>query len=126
MSASKSDCRVRPVQLLVLVLLGMLAPGGPGKPQNNGNPRSRFSSSSHTPRRGWRCARQIHCEHHSGRNLNPTPLIVNNQAGGSSTVGTTAVAQSPGNEHMLVTFISGQVAAPLAAGKGRQLTTISP
>ena len=50
--------------------------------------------------------------------LNPTPLIVNNQAGGSSTVGTTAVAQSPGNEHMLLTFISGQVAAPLAAGKG--------
>ena len=61
-----------------------------------------------------------------GGNLNPTPLIVNNQAGGSSTVGATAVAQSPGNEHMLLTFISGQVAAPLAAGRGRQRITISP
>jgi putative tricarboxylic transport membrane protein len=50
--------------------------------------------------------------------LNPTPLVVVNQAGGSGTVGTTAVAQSPGNDHMLVTFISGQVAAPLVAGKG--------
>jgi len=64
-----------------------------------------------------------------GANLNPTPLIVVNQPGGSSTVGTTAVAQSPGNEHMLVTFISGQVAAPLGAGKGaatyRDLTLIA-
>ena len=50
--------------------------------------------------------------------LNPTPLVVVNQAGGSGTVGTTAVAQAPGNDHMLVTFISGQVAAPLVAGKG--------
>ncbi len=53
-----------------------------------------------------------------GAKLNPTPLIVVNQAGGGSTVGTTAVAQSPGNEHMLLTFISGQVAAPMVAGKG--------
>ncbi len=53
-----------------------------------------------------------------GAKLNPTPLIVVNQGGGSGTVGTTAVAQSPGNEFMLLTFISGQVAAPLVAGKG--------
>ncbi len=53
-----------------------------------------------------------------GAKLNPTPLIVVNQGGGSGTVGTTAVAQSPGNENMLLTFISGQVAAPLVAGKG--------
>ncbi|HET8542409.1 MAG TPA: tripartite tricarboxylate transporter substrate binding protein [Anaeromyxobacter sp.] len=51
-------------------------------------------------------------------NLNPTPLVVVNQAGGSGTVGTTAVAQQPGNDHVLLTFISGQVAAPLVAGKG--------
>jgi putative tricarboxylic transport membrane protein len=50
--------------------------------------------------------------------LNPTPLVVVNQGGGSGTVGTTTVAQSPGNEHMLLTFISGQVAAPLVVGKG--------
>jgi putative tricarboxylic transport membrane protein len=53
-----------------------------------------------------------------GAKLNPTPLIVVNQGGGSGTVGTTSVAQSPGNEHMLLTFISGQVAGPLVAGKG--------
>lgn len=51
-------------------------------------------------------------------NLNPTPLVVVNQAGGSGTVGTTAVAQQSGNDHVLLTFISGQVAAPLVAGKG--------
>ena len=63
-----------------------------------------------------------------GAKLNPTPLIVVNQGGGSGTVGTTTVAQSPGNENMLLTFISGQVAAPLVAGKGaatyRDLTLI--
>jgi putative tricarboxylic transport membrane protein len=60
--------------------------------------------------------------------LNPTPLVVVNQAGGSGTVGTTAVAQQPGNDHVLLTFISGQVAAPLVAGKGtatyKELTLI--
>ena len=50
--------------------------------------------------------------------LNPTPLIVINHAGSSGTVGTASVAQSPGNENMLLTFVSGQVAAPLTAGKG--------
>jgi putative tricarboxylic transport membrane protein len=50
-------------------------------------------------------------------NLCPVPIIVNNQAGGSSTIGTTGVAHSKGNALTLLTFISGQVAAPLAAGK---------
>jgi len=61
--------------------------------------------------------------------LCPSPLMVTNQAGGSGLVGTTTVAQSKGNTHMLLTYISGQVAAPLAAGKGaatyRDLTMIS-
>jgi putative tricarboxylic transport membrane protein len=50
--------------------------------------------------------------------LCPVPLMVMNQPGGGSTIGTTSVAQSPGNVHMLLTFISGQVAAPMVAGKG--------
>ena len=50
--------------------------------------------------------------------LSPVPLIVVNQAGGSGTIGMTSVAQSPGNVHMLMTFISGQVTSPLVAGKG--------
>ena len=53
-----------------------------------------------------------------GEKLCPVPLIVVNQAGGSGTIGMTTVAQSPGNIHMLMTFISGQVTAPLVAGKG--------
>jgi putative tricarboxylic transport membrane protein len=50
--------------------------------------------------------------------LCPQPLMVMNQAGGSGTIGMTTVAQAPGNVHMLMTFISGQVTAPLVAGKG--------
>jgi len=50
--------------------------------------------------------------------LSPVPLIISNQAGGSGTVGMTSVAQSRGNVHMLMTFISGQVTAPMVAGKG--------
>jgi putative tricarboxylic transport membrane protein len=61
--------------------------------------------------------------------LCPVSFLVTNQAGGSGMVGTTAVAQSKGNVHMLLTFISGQVAAPLAAAKAaatfRDLTLIS-
>jgi putative tricarboxylic transport membrane protein len=61
--------------------------------------------------------------------LCPVSLIVSNQAGGSSTIGTTAVAQAKGNPHMLLTFISGQVSAPLVAGKGaatyRELSMIA-
>jgi putative tricarboxylic transport membrane protein len=50
--------------------------------------------------------------------LNPTQLIIVNQPGGSGTIGTTNVAQAKGNATMLLTFISGQVAGPLLAGKG--------
>jgi len=50
--------------------------------------------------------------------LCPVPLIVVNQAGGSGTIGTTNVAQAKGTTNMLLTFISGQVAGPLVAGKG--------
>ena len=50
--------------------------------------------------------------------LCPVALIVSNQAGGSGTIGTTSVAQSKGVTNMLLTFISGQVAGPLVAGKG--------
>ena len=53
-----------------------------------------------------------------GEKLCPVPIIVVNQAGGSGTIGMTSVAQSPGNVHMMMTFISGQVTAPLVAGKG--------
>jgi len=53
-----------------------------------------------------------------GEKLCPVPLIVVNQGGGSGTIGMTTVAQSPGNVHMLMTFISGQVTSPLIAGKG--------
>jgi putative tricarboxylic transport membrane protein len=53
-----------------------------------------------------------------GEKLCPVPMIVVNQAGGSGTIGMTTVAQSPGNTHMLMTFISGQVTSPLVAGKG--------
>jgi len=61
--------------------------------------------------------------------LCPVPLIVINQAGGSGTIGTTSVAQARGTTNMLLTFISGQVAGPLVAGKGtatyRDLTLIA-
>lgn len=61
--------------------------------------------------------------------LCPQRFIIENKPGGSGTIGTTSVAQSPGNEHMLVTFISGQVSGPLAVGKGaatyRDLTMIA-
>ncbi len=64
-----------------------------------------------------------------GEKLSPTQLLVVNQPGGSGTIGTNTVAQSKGNEHMLLTFISGQVAAPIAVGKGaatyRDLTMIA-
>src|SRR4030095_7905490 len=119
MSASKSGRRVRPVQLLVLLLLGMLAPEGPVYPAEQGTPTKPIQFIvPYAPGGGSDVLARSIASIIQGGNLTPTPLIVNNQAGGSSTVGTTAVAQSPGNEHMLLTFISGQVAAPLAAGKG--------
>lgn len=61
--------------------------------------------------------------------LCPQRFVIENKPGGSGTIGTTSVAQSPGNEHMLLTFISGQVSGPLAVGKGaatyRDLTMIA-
>jgi len=61
--------------------------------------------------------------------LSPVQLLVTNQAGGSGTIGMTTVAQSPGNPHMLLTFISGQLTAPMVAGKAvatfRELTPIA-
>lgn len=56
-------------------------------------------------------------------------FVIENKPGGSATIGTTSVAHSPGNDHMLLTFISGQVSGPLAVGKGaatyRDLTMIA-
>jgi len=61
--------------------------------------------------------------------LSPVQLLVVNQPGGSATIGTTNVAHAKGNDHMLLTFISGQVAGPLVVGKGaatyRDLTMIA-
>ena len=119
MSASKNASRVLLVQLLVLVVLRMLALGGPGQAAEQWKPTKPIQFIvPYAPGGGSDVLARSIASIIQGAHLNPTPLIVNNQAGGSSTVGTTAVAQSPGNEHMLVTFISGQVAAPLAAGKG--------
>lgn len=50
--------------------------------------------------------------------LSPVRFLVVNQSGGSGTIGQTSVAQQPGNDHMLLTFISGQITAPLVVGKG--------
>ncbi|MHB8771324.1 MAG: Bug family tripartite tricarboxylate transporter substrate binding protein [Syntrophales bacterium] len=56
-------------------------------------------------------------------------FVIENKPGGSATIGTTSVAQSAGNDHMLLTFISGQVSGPLTVGKGaatyRDLTMIA-
>src|SRR5574340_1533726 len=61
--------------------------------------------------------------------LCPQRFVIENKPGGSATIGTTSVAQSPGNDHMLLTFISGQVSGPLVVGKGaatyRDLTIIA-
>ena len=53
-----------------------------------------------------------------GAKLSPVSILVENKPGGGATIGTTSVAQSKGNVHMLLTFISGQVAGPMVAGKG--------
>jgi len=50
--------------------------------------------------------------------LCPVTIMVENKPGGGATIGTTSVAQAKGDTHMLLTFISGQVAAPMVAGKG--------
>jgi putative tricarboxylic transport membrane protein len=82
-------------------------------------------SSSWSPAPGERCLLPIDI---LKTEVSPFSLIVN-QPGGSATIGTTTVAQAPGNTHMLLTFISGQVAGPLVVGKGaatyRDLTMIA-
>ncbi|MHB9098496.1 MAG: Bug family tripartite tricarboxylate transporter substrate binding protein [Syntrophales bacterium] len=61
--------------------------------------------------------------------FSPQPLIVTNMPGGGTTIGTTSVAQAKGNTHMLLTFISAQVSAPMVVGTTaatyRDLTMIS-
>ena len=61
--------------------------------------------------------------------LSPERFLVVNQPGGSGTIGQTKVAQEPGNDHLLLTFISGQITAPMVVGKGsatyKDLTMIS-
>jgi putative tricarboxylic transport membrane protein len=61
--------------------------------------------------------------------LCPQRFVIENKPGGSATIGTTSVAHSPGNDHMLLTFISGQVSGPLVVGKSaatyRDLTCIA-
>ena len=56
-------------------------------------------------------------------------FLIENKAGGGGSIATTSVAHSPGNDHMLLTFISGQVSGPLTVGKGaatyRDLTIIA-
>ncbi len=47
--------------------------------------------------------------------LSPTPLVVSNRPGGGSVVGTTYVAQQKGNPHVLATFHSGNLVAPITA-----------
>ena len=48
--------------------------------------------------------------------LSPTPFVVSNKPGGGSVVGTTYVAQQKGNPHVLATFHSGNLVAPITAG----------
>lgn len=48
--------------------------------------------------------------------FSPQPLIVTNMPGGGTTIGTTSVSQAKGNTNMLLTFISGQVSAPMVVG----------
>jgi putative tricarboxylic transport membrane protein len=123
------DCGRAPWHRLLVLALGLLAPGThaeaaaewkPTKPVQLVVPYAPGGGSDVLGRSIASIIQEL--------KLNPTPLIVVNQSGGSGTVGTTAVAQSPGNEHMLLTFISGQVAAPLVAGKGtatyKELTLI--
>jgi putative tricarboxylic transport membrane protein len=48
--------------------------------------------------------------------LSPAPFIVVNKPGGGSVVGTTYVAQQKGNPHVLATYHSGNLVAPITAG----------
>ncbi len=62
-------------------------------------------------------ARSIVSAIDSGK-LSPVTIMVENKPGGGATIGTTSVAQAKGDTHMMLTFISGQVAGPMVAGKG--------
>ena len=48
--------------------------------------------------------------------LSPVPLVVLNKPGGGSVVGTTYVAQQNGNPHVLATYHTGNLVAPISAG----------
>ena len=48
--------------------------------------------------------------------LSPVPFVVFNKPGGGSVVGTTYVAQQKGNPHVLATYHSGNLVAPITAG----------
>jgi putative tricarboxylic transport membrane protein len=118
MSASKGGRRVLAVQLLASALLVLLAAVMPAAAGEWKPTKPIQFIVPYAPGGGSDVLARSIGQIIQGAKLNPTPLIVVNQGGGSGTVGTTSVAQSPGNEHMLLTFISGQVAAPLVAGKG--------
>jgi putative tricarboxylic transport membrane protein len=119
MSAHKGGRRGLVVPLLAVALLAALAAGTPAAAADQWKPTKPIQFIvPYAPGGGSDVLARSIGQVIQGAKLNPTPLIVVNQGGGSGTVGTTTVAQSPGNEHMLLTFISGQVAAPLVAGKG--------
>ena len=48
--------------------------------------------------------------------LSPMPFVVVNKPGGGSVVGTTYVAQQKANPHVLATYHSGNLVAPITAG----------
>ena len=128
MSARRSDRRVLAVLLLALVVLTAFAAGpaaaGEWKPT-----KSIQFVVPYAPGGGSDVfARSIDSVIRTEK-LSPVTQLIVNQPGGSATIGTTSVAQASGNQHMLLTFISGQVAGPLVVGKGaatyRDLTMIA-
>ncbi len=119
MGASTGGWRVYLVRLAAVVMLGILMTGGLGDSAEPWKPSKPIQFVvPYAPGGGSDVLARSIVNVIQGAKLNATPIIVVNQAGGGGTVGTTAVAQSPGNEHMLLTFISGQVAGPMVAGKG--------
>jgi len=118
MNVNKDRCRVPWLRVLVLAL-GVLAPGRRGEAAESWKPTKPVQFVvPYAPGGGSDVLARSIASVIQEANLNPTPLVIVNQGGGSGTVGTTAVAQQAGNDHVLLTFISGQVAAPLVAGKG--------
>jgi len=61
--------------------------------------------------------------------LSPVPFVIVNKPGGGSVVGTTYVAQQKGNPHVLATYHSGNLVAPISAGveiaQAKNLTMIA-